>query len=116
MPVIIVVINNAVRITIINNNNDGLPRGLQLPRDKATLALRGVSPVADGAENEESEIGRYEVQVDCGDCRNLPLAAAVGPPCEQRTTAQLWFAKGGKDGLRLWFWSQGKGRLEFRSI
>lgn len=27
MPVIIVVINNAVRITIINNNNDGPPEG-----------------------------------------------------------------------------------------
>ena len=43
MPVITAVVNNAVRITIINNNNDGsFPRGLQLPSDKASLAWRGV--------------------------------------------------------------------------
>lgn len=92
MPVIMVVINNAARITIINNNNDGLPRGPQLPPDKATLVRRAVR----GAEYEGSEPGRPEVQGD----EQAPSCGRGGlSPCERRTMAPLWFLEGGEGGL-----------------
>lgn len=83
MPVIIVVINNAARIAIINNNNDGLPGGLQLPPDEATPVRRAVH----GAECAGSELGRSEVQVDE---RNRPPASALCLPA----SSEPWHRSG----------------------
>lgn len=102
MPVITVVINNAARITIINNNNDGLPGGLQLPPDEATPVRRAVY----GAECAASGLGRSEVQVDE---RKPSSDRGALSPCEQRTMAPLWFPEGGEGGLRF-FGSEVKAR------
>lgn len=105
MPVIIVVINNAVRITIINNNNDGPPKGLQMPLDKATLALRAVIRRRMERSMKGETVGALKFKLTAVTGRNRPPAGRRGSLVSQRAAnhSAALVPRGRRRPASVWF-------------